>query len=123
MRKNLENTNNLAQATYKEVLAIKENLSQILATVHSLSLQVQKATFNSVMQGSDISEFFPVERQEQLELFMDRGHPEWESRKMEFYHFLYTIASKVKKGFSRGVIKAIFSRQYICSVKWPSHGY
>ena len=123
MRRNMENTNSLAQATHSEVLQIKKNIVEILAKLESLALQVHKATFQTLMHGSaDISEFFPVERQEQLELFMDRQHPQWESRRMEFYHFLYTIASDIKKGFARGIIKAMFTRQYIASVKWPSFG-
>ena len=74
------------------------------------------------MSGCDISEFFPVETQRQLELFMDRDHPEWEDRKADFFYFLYTIASDTKKGFATGLIKAIFSREYISTSKWPSFG-
>lgn len=123
MRRNMENTNSLAQATHKEVIDLKANIVQIHEKIDSLSLQVRTATFKTLMHGSDISEFFPIETAEQIELFMDRKHPEWESRKMEFYHYLYTVASNIKKGFCRGVIKAVFSRQYITQVKWPSYGY
>ena len=122
LRKNLENTNAFAQATHKEVMEIKANLSKIESHLETLSLQVQKATFQLAMRGCDISEFFPVEKQEQLEAFMDRSHPEWEDRKAEFYNFLYTIASDSKKGFATGLIKALFSRQYISNAKWPSFG-
>ena len=75
-----------------------------------------------MMNGCDLSEFFPVERNDQLEQFMDRDHPEWCNRKTEFYHFLYTIASDNKRGFARGMIKALFARKYISTVKWPSSG-
>ena len=122
MRRNLENTNAFAQATHKEVLDIKSAIARIESNLESLVTQVQKTAFQSVMNGCDISEFFPVERKQQLEAFMDRGHPQWEDRKSEFYNFLYTIASNIKKGFARGLIKAIFSRQYISEAKWPSFG-
>lgn len=122
LRRNLENTNAFVQATHKEVLDIKATISRIESNQESLATQVHKAAFQSAMSGCDISEFFPVERKEQLEAFMDRGHPQWEDRKAEFYNFLYTIASKNKKSFATGLIKAIFSRQYICGAKWPSFG-
>ena len=123
LRRNLENTNGFAQATYKEVLELKATMSRVLSKLEVISEQVHKATFQTVMSGADISEFFPVERSEQLELFMDRSHPEWNSRKAEFYNMLLTIATSVKKGFATGLIRALFTRPYICSVKWPSSGY
>ena len=120
MRRNLENVHGFSQATYKEVLDIK---ATVYPQLKAIEAQVQKATFNTVMQGTDISEYFPVERNEQLQLFMDRDHVEWESRKMAFYNFLYTITSSTKKGFARGMIKALFTREYISKAKWPSFGY
>ena len=122
LRKNLENTNAFAQATHRDVLEIKAALSKIESHLQLLCTQVHAATFHKAMSGCDISEFFPVERQEQLELFMDRAHPQWEERKAEFFNFLYTTASNNKKAFATGLIKAIFSRQYISRAKWPSFG-
>lgn len=122
LRKNLENTNAFGQATHREVLEIKATLSKIESNLESLAIQVQRATFQKAMSGCDISEFFPVEKQEQLEDFMDREHPQWEERKAEFYNFLLSIASDNKKAFATGMIKAIFSRQYMVKAKWPSFG-
>ena len=103
-------------------MAVKEHIVKIDARLEAIAAQVEKATFQSSMQGADISEFFPVKRNDQIYLFMDRQHPEWTSRKQEFFNFLYTIASSNKKGFARGLIKAIFHREYIANVKWPSYG-
>ena len=122
LRKNLENTNAFAQATHRDVVEIKAVLSKIDSHLEALSIQVHQATFQKAMAGCDISDFFPVEKQEQLEAFMDKDHPQWEERKTEFFNFLYTIASRNKKGFATGLIKAIFSRQYISKAKWPSYG-
>lgn len=122
MRRNVENTNALSQATYKEVLEVKNRLSGLESKLEEMCTQVHKATFQTCMQGADISEFFPVENNNKLEAFMNRDHPEWPSRKSEFYNFLYTIASTGKKGFARGMIKALFTREYIGTVKWPSFG-
>lgn len=109
-------------ATHGEVVQVKAAIARIETQLEAVSAQIHKATFNAVMTGCDLSEFFPVERKEQLEQFMDRSHPEWNNRKAEFYHFLYTIASKNKRGFARGMIKAMFAREYINQVKWPSYG-
>ena len=118
----MENTNAFAQANHREILEIRTILSNMQAKLDLISSQVQKATFNSLMQGSDISEFFPVQTKEQLELFMDRDHPDWNNRKTEFYNLLYTTASHIKKGFARGLIKTLFSRKYISVSKWPTFG-
>ena len=120
LRRNLENTHGFAQATHTEVVQLRAAITRIESQLQGLSAQIHKATFKTVLSECDISEFFPVERHEQLEQFMDRGHKDWESRKTEFYHFLYTTATTIKKGFGRGLIKAIFSRKYICETKWPT---
>ena len=122
LSKNLHNTNGFVQATHQEVLEMKANLSTMAEKLDSVFTMVQKATLQENMKGCDISEFFPVERNEQLELFMDRDHPDWNDRKAEFYNFLFTIASGLKKGFARGLIKALFTREYISTAKWPSFG-
>ena len=118
----MENVHGFAQSIYTHVLELKGTINRIESNLEAVSGQVQKSTFKTVMSGCDISEFFPVEKKEQLELFMDREHQQWESRKTEFYYFLYTIASTNKRGFGRGLIKALFSRSYIMNVKWPSAG-
>lgn len=123
LRRNLENTHGFAQAIHKEILELKERITALETLIQGISAQVHKANFKTLMADDvDLSEFFPVERKEQIEQFMDREHPEWNARKQEFYHFLYTLASKIKKGFARSMIKALFSRQYIKTVKWPSAG-
>ena len=119
LRRNLENTNGFVQATYGDVQELKNFIPQKLDLICAT---VQKATFQTNMKGCDISEFFPVETKEQLELFMDREHKDWEDRKAEFYNFLLTTASNIKKGFARGLIKALFTRKYILQAKWPSFG-
>lgn len=122
LRRNLENTHGFSQASYHEILQLKAANSRIESELKELSSQVHKATFKTVMTECDISEFFPVQTKEQLLQFMDREHPDWNLRKTEFYHFLYTIVSDNKRGFARGLIKAIFTREYINTVKWPSTG-
>ena len=118
----MENTNGIVQATYSEILGVKAALAKLESRIDDISFQVQKATFNNLMGGCDISEFFPVKRQDQLECFMDRDHPEWPSRKTEFQNFLLTTVSNKKRGFGKGLIQALFTRAYICTVKWPSYG-
>ena len=122
LRKNLENTNGIVQASYSEILVLKANLAKIESKLEEIALQVRKATFITNMSGCDISEFFPVERGEQLDMFMDRGHLEWNSRKTEFFNYLLSVVPTTKRGFAKGLIKSLFSRQYISSVKWPSYG-
>ena len=122
MRKNHENTNGFVQATHKEVLELKAAITDILARLDKLTKMIETASFQTVMQGADISEFFPVQTSEQLELFMDRSHPDWPSRRAEFYNLLFTCVPRSSRGFAKGLIAAIFTRNYISQVKWPSTG-
>ena len=122
MRQNHENTHAFAQAIHKEVLELKVMLENLVSRLDSITLMVEKATFQTNMQGADISEFFPVERDDQLELFMDRTHPEWPSRKSEFYNFLFTVVSDCKKSFGKHLLRALFTRPFMSGKKWPSSG-
>lgn len=123
MRRNNENTYNFIQASHKEILDLKTTVAKLEVQLQNVCLLVQNATFFSVMQGADLSEFFPVRKAEQLKLFMDRDHPDWPSRRTEFYHYLYSCVSDSKKTFTKGLLKALFSREYMWTVKWPSTGY
>ena len=122
MRRNMENIHGFAQSNHKNINELKATIQRLESSLEAMGEQLQKATFRTVVSGYDLSEFFPVEKKEQLDLFMDREHPQWEARKSEFYYYLYTIATQNKKAFARGMIKAIFSRSYINKVKWPSTG-
>lgn len=122
MRRNGENTYSYIQAIHQEILDMKAELAKMNAKVDGISHQVQTATFQTVMQGPDMSEFFPVKTPQQLETFMDRSHPEWPSRRSEFYNFLFTCVSDCKKTFVKGLLKSLFTREYMWKVKWPAYG-
>lgn len=124
MRRNNENTYSFIQATHQEVMDLKATVANIISKLDNIALQVQKATFKTLMDDSpDISEFFPVERAEQIENFMDRSHPDWPSRRSQFYSYLFNIVTDSKKNFTKGLLKALFRREYMRTVKWPSSGW
>ena len=122
MRRNLENTNGIVQANHSDLQVIKAVVEELSCKLDVISYHVQKNTFQKAMGGPDISEFFPVEKAEQLHEFMDRSHPEWPGRRDEFYNYLYTCVTDSKSAFSKGLFKALFSRTYMRTVKWPSFG-
>ena len=74
------------------------------------------------MNEVDISEFFPVTSTRNLEKFMDREHKEWPCRRREFYNYLLNIVSDNKKAFTKGLLKALFSRDFMMTIKWPTFG-
>lgn len=120
MRRNHENTNEVVRENHSELKAIRTEVVEIRSELAEVVHQVKKATYQSVMQGPDISEFFPVKKEQQLVDFMDRQHPEWEGRKREFYNFLFNCVTDDKKSFTKGLLKTLFSRDYMLTVKWPS---
>lgn len=122
MRKNHENTHDIVKENHHELIDLKKEIKEMRSDISDVSFQVKKATFNNVMGGVDLSDFFPVVSTQQLEAFMDKKHPDWHLRRMEFYNFLYNCVTDCKKAFSKGLLKTLFTRQYMMTVKWPNFG-
>lgn len=121
MRKNHENTHEIVRENHGELLSIKTEVTDLRSDMADVKLQVSKATFKTLMCGGvDLSEFFPVERPQQLLDFMDKTHPQWEERKNEFYCFLFNCITNSKKAFCKGLLKTIFTRKYMITAKWPT---
>ena len=122
MRRNDENCYAIIQASYTEIQDLKNGRASLEAKVDVIKHHVLQSRFQKAMSGPDMSEFFPVQKQEQLINFLDRTHPQWEARRDEFYNLLFTIATNNKSCFSKGLFKTLFSRTYIVQSKWPSYG-
>ena len=118
-RRNHENTNEVVKENHKELTLHKKELKEIRSDVATILELVQKSTYQKLMEGPDISEFFPVEKHHQLVDFMDRSHPEWPARRDAFYMYLFNCVHDSKKAFTKGLLKMLFSRQYMLTVKWP----
>lgn len=122
MRRNHENTNEIVKYNHADLQIVKSDVKAIIAKLEDISYQVSKATFQSVMNEVDLSEFFPVHREEQLEDFMDRSHSDWPARKREFFNYLFNCVTDTSKEFSKGLLKALFARDFMMTAKWPSFG-
>lgn len=118
----MENTNGVVRASHSDLQLIKQAIADLEKKLDNMCFHVHKSTFKETMAGPDLSEFFPVERAEQLDLFMDRQHKDWPARRDEFYHYLYTCVTQSKSCFTTGIFKCLFSREYMGTVKWPSFG-
>ena len=122
MRRNDENTNSIIQASYTDIQDLKSGQARLESKIDIIKHHVLRSTFQKAMGGPDLSEFFPVQRQEQLVNFMDRTHPEWGARKEEFYSLLFTIATNSQSCLCKGLFKTLFARSYMVQSKWPSFG-
>lgn len=122
MRRNHENTNGIVSSNHYHLKELKETAAVQGAEIRAIFEHVKKESFQKDMDAPDIGIFFPVKEPKQLELFMDRSHPEWDARRKEFYNMLFTCLTKQKNSFSKGIIGLLFSREYICNVKWPTFG-
>lgn len=122
MRRNHENTNEVVKNNHSDLQILKAEIKLLHEKLDAISYQVQKATYQQVMNEIDISEFFPIGEAAQLEEFMDRDHPEWPARRREFYNYLYLCVNDNKKVFCKGLLKALFQRHYMRAVKWPKFG-
>lgn len=122
MRRNHENTNEVVQYNHSDLQIIKQDNAIIKEQVYDLAIQMKKATFHTLMDTVDLSEFFPVEREAQLEDFMDRTHVDWPARRREFYNYMFNCITPGKKGFAKGLMKTLFSREFMWTTKWPTFG-
>lgn len=122
IRRNHENTNEVVQHNHLDLQDVKSDIREIKAKLEELFFQVNKATFQTVMDGVDLSETFPVMREEQLAEFMNRNHPDWPARRKEFYNFMFTCIPKDKKELAKAILKALFSRTFMSTTKWPTFG-
>lgn len=122
MRRNHENTNGIVGANHYQLKDIQNRMSKQESEIAEIRQIVKKEAFQKDMEAPDIGFFFPVSTPEQLELFMDRSHPEWNARRKEFYNLLFTCLSDQKTAFSKGLIHTLFTREYISEYKWPSSG-
>ena len=122
MRRNDENTNTIIQTSYRDIQDLKSGQARLESKIDIIKHHVLRSTFQKAMGGPDLSEFFPVQRQEQLIRFMDRGHPQWEARKNGFYSLLFTMVTNNQGCFCKGLFKTLFSRSYMVDSKWPSFG-
>lgn len=123
MRRNHENTHEIVRANHYELKSVKQEVTEMRSDIAEVTAQIKKSTFNNIISGADMSDFFPVTRPQQLIDFMDKTHPEWPSRRTEFFSYLYNCISDSKKTFTKGLLKTLFSRPYMCTVKWPTFGY
>lgn len=122
MRRNDENTNAIVQANHSDLQKLKLMVDQMFSKVANIEYHVLKSNFQKSMGGPDLSEFFPVERAEQIDQFMDRDHPEWPARRDAFYNLLHTCVTEAKSCMARGLFTTLFTRKYMWTVKWPSTG-
>lgn len=118
-RRNHENTNEVVKENHKEIVSLREEMKGLKEMVATVAHHVKKSTFQKLMNGPYLSEFFPVTSADQLVQFMDRNHPEWPARRDEFAFYLFNCITDSKKSFTKGLLKSLFSRQYMSKVKWP----
>lgn len=122
MRRNHENTNEIVKYNHSDLQMVKENIKALHDKIDDISYHVKRATFQELMNDVDISEFFPIESSKQLEDFMNREHADWPARKREFYNYLYNGLIDDKKAFTKGLLKLLFSREFMFTIKWPTFG-
>ena len=121
MKHNTKHTYDIGRSNH---FSLKEIVSMILSLnqkVDNVSNNVSKLMLLLLTEDTiDISEFFPITSLDKLNEFMDRSHPQWSSRLKGFNHLL-TIHDDQKK-FADALLAALFSRDLLASVKWPSAG-
>lgn len=121
-RRNNENTNEIVQYNHMDLRDLKKEVKDIQGKLDNVVFLVQKSTLQTVMDESDISVFFPVTHADQIDQFMDRDHQEWNSRRKAFYNYLFTTITESKRAFSKGLLKSLFTRDFMLDVKWPTFG-
>ena len=90
--------------------------------LHEVKDGIKQFCFHVKMDTNDVSDFFPLRDEHSLALFMDKNHPDWNSRKHGFYHLLFTAITNKKKKFAKALLHTIFTRHFIADHHWPQEG-
>lgn len=122
MKRNMKATYVLTQIGNNKHSRNESDLSTILSYVSEIRSDVKQLAFHQKMDRVDVSLFFPVETDSQINEFLDRNNDGWEARKKGFHHLLYNAVSKCKKRFSCALLHLLFTRDYIRDHKWPLSG-
>ena len=75
------------------------------------------------MYGVDMADFFPIETQNRLLLFLSNFDGEFWRRKVAFEAMLYELATTEEsnnKCFATTLMNALFKRVYLKDYKWPT---
>lgn len=97
-------------------------MKTMLAMVREIKDDMKQFTFHMRMDSVDLSEFFPLNTDDDVKRFMDRDDEEWPLRRRGFYHLLYTTVTTQKKKFASGLLHTLFTRSYIANHRWPYPG-
>ena len=95
--------------------------------VQDLQATVLRLSSNIDMRKPvDISKYFPVKQDADLQSFLDKSDGQFDCRRVQFENFLYcnvTKSMKLKRTFEATLLSTLFSRDFISSHRWPGPRY
>ena len=118
----------------RNLYAIDQNSDSMLKVIVEKLITIeqnqkdQKKDLSYVMQflrqGTEVSDFYPLDSNEQIDIILDKSDPEFEPRRHGLIELLKTSVSKETdpKKFAHILRKAIFYRKYTAEHKFPPFG-
>ena len=123
MKYNGKNIYELEKSNHFSMKEMHAMLVALTLKVDTTANNVNKLMYLLITQDSlDISEFFPIKCLKTLNKFMDRTHPQWPLRLKEFKNLLLLCVDDNVKRFQDALLAALFDRDYLSVIKWPSPG-
>lgn len=123
MRRNIHSTNDIVRSNHERLLCNEQTNKIVIEMLKDIKEEMRQYNFHIKMETADVGKYFPLDCDEDLQEFMDRGHPEWPSRMKGFYHLLFTTVTQKKRRFGGALLHALFTRNFISCHRWPFPGY
>lgn len=120
--RNMQGFQDTNQANFNNGKSIATDVKILLKHVVDIKKDFRQHKYHMEMQNVDLSEYFPLESDHQLQRFLDKTDGEWEERKKGFYQLLYNAVTTKKKRFACALLHILFKRDFIKAHKWPMSG-
>lgn len=120
--RDLQNTNDLCRSNFESHKCNEFSNKTVIGMLSAIQKDMKQFSFHMRMDTVDVSEFFPLESNAQLQRFLDRSHEEWPLRRRGFYHLLFTTVTKEPKRFASALLHTLFTRTFIHEHKWQYNG-
>lgn len=110
---------NIEKKCLDKLICNEYNMKTILSLLKEIKDDMKELTYHRKMDSVDLSVFFPVDSDEDLNNFLNRDHEDWAARRKAFYHLMFTTVNNSKDKFACALLHSLFTRNYISTHQWP----
>lgn len=122
MKRNTQGTYDTVRSVHDKVRRNESDTKMVIDLLREIKSDMRQFTFHMRMDSVDLSEYFPLRNDKDLDRFMNREDEEWPLRRRGFYHLLFNTVTKQKNRFASALLHTLFSRDFIANHRWHFAG-